>query len=469
MRLGAELTREPTSRYAPIGVHGRPVSDAFVTLKAALLRRFGPAHAACLARPDRDPRDESIAWISDVPGEARRWTDMEPGEQVGRALDLEMYRTDLRAYAEALRAQSGGTATEDTAARSLAALLEQAIIVPDESHVHFVGNQPVLSFWGFRHADGRGVNGLALTPPGAPPTAPAAAVPVADAAPPERRSWWRWLLWLLPLLLLLALLLLWSLWGQGCSPTPPGMPLPPDADRVEAPGAAPPDGRDALPVVPVPGGASAVLAPGAGTGDGGLLADGIAVPPPVQPDAPAAEPSATQPPAPEPPAPEPPATEPPATEPPAAEPQPAEPPPPIPDPAIPPPSADVPAGPPLEIPSEAARTGDVGFLDGQWRSRRGLVDTVTGEPLEQLYRFGPDGTGETIVRRSDGVECRAPARGRFVDGQLVLEEDGSLTCPDGRTYDPSVTECTRTASGITACRGVNPDGSGYRVGLDKMP
>ena len=73
------------------------------------------------------------------------------------------------------------------------------------------------------------------------------------------------------------------------------------------------------------------------------------------------------------------------------------------------------------------------------------------------------------MRRSDAVECRAPARGRFVDGQLVLEEDGSLTCPDGRTYDPSVTECTRTASGITACRGINPDGSGYRVGLDKMP
>src|SRR3546814_9856568 len=72
MRVGALVAREPASRYTPIGVHGQPVSDAHVTLRAALLQRFGPAHAACFARPDRDPRDETIGWIADVPGEADR-------------------------------------------------------------------------------------------------------------------------------------------------------------------------------------------------------------------------------------------------------------------------------------------------------------------------------------------------------------------------------------------------------------
>src|SRR3546814_11506436 len=81
MRVGALVAREPASRYTPIGVHGQPVSDAHVTLRAALLQRFGPAHAACFARPDRDPRDETIGWIADVPGEARRWTDLRSEER----------------------------------------------------------------------------------------------------------------------------------------------------------------------------------------------------------------------------------------------------------------------------------------------------------------------------------------------------------------------------------------------------
>src|SRR3546814_20838626 len=84
MRVGALVAREPASRYTPIGVHGQPVSDAHVTLRAALLQRFGPAHAACFARPDRDPRDETIGWLADVPGEAPPWTDLPPAPQVRR-------------------------------------------------------------------------------------------------------------------------------------------------------------------------------------------------------------------------------------------------------------------------------------------------------------------------------------------------------------------------------------------------
>lgn len=432
MRVGAEINREPASRYAPIGVHGRPVSDAYVTLKAALLQRFGPAHAACFARPDRDPRDETIGWIADVQGEARRWTELPPEEQVLRALDLEAYRADLQAYAETLRA---GASEDDSTARSIAALLDHAIMVPDESHVHFVGDQPVLSFWGFRRADGGSVAGLGL----APAASAAQAAPPVVEPPVARRSWWRWLLWLLPLLLLLALLLLWLLWGQGCTALEPVLPA---VERTETPVPGAP--VDQVPGV-VPGGPSVPsvgVVPAPSGAAGGTPSAPVPPPPPAQ----------ASPPVPG----TPPAEPPPAT-------PPSETPPPV-TPPVPPP-----AGPPLEIPPEAARSGDVGFLDGTWRSQRGLVDNVTGESLEQRYRFGKDGAGEAIVRRSDGVECRGPVRGRFVDGRLVLEEEGSLTCPDGRTYDRAVTRCERTASGVTVCRGVNPDGSGYRVGLEKVP
>lgn len=435
MRTGALVNREPASRYAPIGVHGRPVSDAYVTLRAALLQRFGPAHAACFARPDRDPRDESIGWIAEVPGEPRRWTELPPDEQVRRSLDLEVYRADLLAYAAELRAAAAGP---DTTAHGVAALLESALMVPDESHVHFVGDQPVLSFWGFRRSDGGSVAGLALAPPAEAPAAAPAAAPVIAAA--AAVPWWRRLLWLLPLLLLLALLLLWLLWGQGCTVLAPLLPAEEGA-------------RPVTPVEPAPGVVPVI--PGAPAGPGGVGAPGGADPG----GAPAAPPQGMEPAAP------------PSSDPPPSEPPPSEPP--KPEPPTPPAGAEPPPvpppGPPLEIPPDAPRSGDVGFLDGEWRSQRGLVDNVTGEPLQQRYRFGKDGAGETIVRRSDGVECRAPARGRFEGGRLVLEEEGSLTCPDGRTYDRATTSCERTASGVTVCRGVNPDGSGYRVGLEKMP
>lgn len=464
MRVGALVARESASRYMPIGVHGQPVSDAHVTLRAALLQRFGPAHAACFARPDRDPRDETIGWIAEVAGEARRWTDLPPDEQLRRSLDLESYRGDLLAYARELREGAAGAPGGDSAARSIAALLEQAIIVPDETHVHFIGDQPVLSFWGFRQADGSGVVGLGLAPPAASPAAAAVAAPIAAGATPvvAAAPWWRRLLWLVPLLLVMAFLLLWLLWGRGCAALDPILPVLPDADRLETPVPVEP-GPGVVPVLPDgragPAGPSVGIVPGptAPAGDPSPPPGSEAMPaenPTPPPDTPADQPPATEPPPAEAPPPEPPLPESPPAESPPAEPPPAEAP---------------PAGPPLEIPPEAASSGDVGFLDGLWRSQQGLVDNVTGEALEQRYRFGSDGTGEAVVRRSDGVECRGPVRGRFVDGRLVLEEEGSLTCPDGRTYDPSVTRCERTASGLTVCRGANPDGTGYRVELEKIP
>jgi hypothetical protein len=122
----------------------------------------------------------------------------------------------------------------------------------------------------------------------------------------------------------------------------------------------------------------------------------------------------------------------------------------------------------LQIPPDAAKTGNTGFVGGEWRSDKGLIDQVTKQPLQQAYRFDPKGDGEVVIRRPDGVECRAAAQARMQGGQLSINELGDPQCPDGRTFRRSKTECMRTPSGQTVCQGRNADGSTYRVGIERQ-
>lgn len=424
MRLGTVLATEPTRRYQPIGVHGQPVFESHIQLKAALTQRFGPGYADSFSRPDQDARDETIRWVAEIPGEARSWHQLTPEEQTRTALALEAMHADIKNYAAEIRATS-----KDASALSFAALLDNALSIPTIDHVHLIGETPVLSFWGFQGVQASSVVHLPPPPPAAATIAPAAVAPIVATVP-----WWKRLLWLLPLLLLLALLLAWLFWGHGCTDPKLTVPTVPPVTEPEKP-------FEEKPGTPV--------APGTG---------GIGIP---NPAIPGTDPGSVTPP----PAGTPPAT--PNAPPPAADTPPQIPPPATPPTVPPPPKPDAPPGDAMQIPPDAAQKGDVTFLDGLWRSRRGLIDNSTGEELTQYYRFGQNGTGETVVRRADGSECKAPARGTFKNGQLVLEEEGNLVCPDGRTYDRSQTQCDRTASGVTTCYGVNPDGSRYRVGLEK--
>ena len=109
-----------------------------------------------------------------------------------------------------------------------------------------------------------------------------------------------------------------------------------------------------------------------------------------------------------------------------------------------------------------------GFVGGEWRSDKGLIDQVTKQPLRQAYRFDPKGDGEVVIRRPDGVECRAAAQARMQGSQLSINELADPRCPDGRTFSRSKTECMRTPSGQTICQGRNVDGSTYRVGIERQ-
>ncbi|MEM8799566.1 MAG: hypothetical protein AAGF15_05755 [Pseudomonadota bacterium] len=118
--------------------------------------------------------------------------------------------------------------------------------------------------------------------------------------------------------------------------------------------------------------------------------------------------------------------------------------------------------------SDPAPGAGVGFLKGQWRSDSGLVDQATGKPLKQQYSFDDKGSGQVTLERADGVKCTGKASAqRRSDGGVDIIEQGSIQCPDGRSFAPSKTECRPNASGRAVCRGVNPDGSSFRVRITR--
>lgn len=489
-RSGAPLDSGTLDRYKPLGAFGQPVHLAHVQLKAAVRQKLGIRFAHFFATPDRDPRSGEIRWLADVPGPAVRWDDLPPDQQVLHALTIEELRSGFARYADELRANR-------TSRQALAfvALLDEALRVPGDGHLFLVGDQPVASFWGFSQGDGSAVNALSVAPRAVVPPVPVAEEPpVAAPVVAAERGWWRrwWWLALLALLLLLLLpLLAWwfGLFGWFPAFDPGRRPdlgaMPPATvevkpDPLKPDPAVTPAVPPTVPPVVVPEGTRRLdVVPGGSERVGGAITDPTGVVPvvpavpsttPVTPDAPV------------------PVTPPagtdikPETKPdlapkagdrgldkPDAAAIPDKPPaglPPLPPP--PPPGQMVPPRPELALPTPSADgSANLAFLEGLWRSRQGLVDRKTGQPVEQFYRFDRGGRGEIVIRRADGSECRAPAQAKVQNNALSVEELANALCPDGASYDRSRTECKRLADGRTVCNGTNSDGSTYRVGIEK--
>lgn len=495
-RSGPPLDSGTLDRYKPLGAFGQPVYLAHVQLKAAVRQKLGSRFAHFFATPDRDPRSGEIRWLADVQGSAVRWNDLPPGQQMLHALTIEELRSGFARYADELRANR-------TSRQALAfvALLDEALRVPDDGHLFLVGDQPVASFWGFSQGDGTAVNALSAAPRAAAPLpvaeAPPVAAPVAAAA---ERGWWRrwWWLALLALLLLLLLLLPLLAWWFGLFGWFPAF----DSGRRPDPGAVPPAAVEvkpdplkpdpavtpavplaispAVPPVVVPEGTRRLdVVPGGSERIGGAVIDPTGVVP-VVPAVPSTTPVTPDAPAP---------VTPPAV--PGIKPEikpdlapkagdklldkpdaaaiPDKPPaglPPLPPPR--PPGQATPPRPELALPTPSADgSANLAFLEGLWRSRQGLVDRKTGQPVEQFYRFDRSGRGEIVIRRADGSECRAPAQAKVQNNALSVEELANALCPDGASYDRSRTQCRRQADGRTVCNGTNSDGSTYSVGIEK--
>lgn len=185
-----------------------------------------------LAIPQSDELGNQIDWYSDIPGDVIPWTSATEEERAPARQQLEKLKTALDDLSARFLGSDPADQQGDKAV--FGKLLKRVIYFPDESFAYLVNGKPVLTFWGFQHADAdRSLEPLhCLYPrsepePSAPliPT-PAAAATVAaplaavavEPVPVVTRPWWRRWWWLWPLLLLLLTLLLLSLL-RGCMPT----------------------------------------------------------------------------------------------------------------------------------------------------------------------------------------------------------------------------------------------------------
>ena len=135
----------------------------------------------------------------------------------------------------------------------------------------------------------------------------------------------------------------------------------------------------------------------------------------------------------------------------------------------PPPLDDPPAPKPGEPPIIPDNAGDgaAGFMQGTWQSDSGLVDAQTQQKLTQEYTFDDQGRGEAVIRRADGVVCRAPAEATMTGGNLRVDELENLKCSDGSSFGRSRTVCTKNSSGTAECVGTDDADGRFKVDLNR--
>ena len=410
-------------------------TDCYAQIRAILLQKLGPEHAALLAEPQHDAEGRNVDWYAEGQGEARPLKELPEAE------------------AQALRAKAGGLAKDILAlSRSLTAdaqarqalsglLLQLALQHPSDDDLWSLGGRPVLINWGF--APGAvGAQPQDLSRLGAAPPPPAPAAAPVPPPPPSRTGC---LAWLLPLHLLL--LLLWLLLAAlGILPSP----LPPSCFRTDDAALETEKNRAAQLDNELARLRQQLL-------DRAALCKPVI--PPVaakEPDQPVKEPKKE----PEvvepflgetPPEPDKPKVEKPRRENPKVEQPKSEPPAPKPAPKK---NED------LNIPSDAAKKNDLAFLEGCWTSETGLYSHPSNEPIIAEYCFDKNGKGRRFVRERNGQVCSGSAGARFQGNRLLFDSDPAR-CPRGGTYVPQKVECTGSERS-TQCKGNELGGSRHK-------
>jgi hypothetical protein len=183
----------PSLRVARVDISGyRLPTDELAGLDdlhrelQTLIRRHLPGVAASvLALPVPCADGTTVDWYSDLPGQPTRLTALPAPRRAAMKVKLEERLDALRRLADALPARVKGS-------ESMAAILSAATRYPDDSCVYVIGDEPVLTLWGFVLVDERG-QGRSRGP----------ALASASAPEPPVRSRFRWG-WAIPVLLLLG-------------------------------------------------------------------------------------------------------------------------------------------------------------------------------------------------------------------------------------------------------------------------
>jgi hypothetical protein len=377
--------------YTPVGGDA-PTPATHRELDALIRRHLPPVTATLFAEPRPSPDGHQVGWYSDLAGQPVRLDRLSAAEQTAARERLATRLDALDQLATRLR----------TDAPDVAARLEEALRYPGDDSVWVVGGEPVLTFWGHQAV-------------GRPPLGPRRPEPVIvepAAAPAVRRGGGRWLGAALVALLALGLLG-WGLWhalGWGWWWPPWG----PDYARLVAEAEA--DGatlaselatlEQALGERLTGCAADAALA--AARTEGARL-EGTAAALAERIRAAVAQ--------------------------------------------CPPPEAEkkvVVAKTELAVPEDAAKIGNLDFLDGIWRvhQRRddGELDPTRvaafdRTPLVADYRFDAKGRGTRVITLDDGDRCTSSATATLRDGRLRIEAP-SASCRSGkRSFNPASLKC----------------------------
>jgi len=506
--LSGQLLRSGNLRdFTALGGLGYPVYAAAAQIRTAVAKQLGQEYADFLAIPQFDSKGESIDWYAAMDGDIVPWQAASDSERSFMRQRITELCAKIESHAREIQA-----APRSNDQQVFGRLLELCTRIPDDSHIYLIGGKPLITFWGFVRAGADTSKHVLSDLPAAMPAVPAPAATIAEAPvePERRRAWWWWLLWLLLLLLLLALLLFGL---RSCAVLQPVVPMLPDflqgIVREGEPPVIGPDGK-VVPggVVVGPGGTTTVV-PGTGSatvpgesvpGETGTV-DGATPPTPdqgtgdqgagdqgktdqgaektpegadqtedgKQPDQQNPQDQANQPPQPEQPQPgeqkpedqksedqkpgdQNPADQKPGDQKPEDQSSKADSAPPI---------------KPIDIPDQASSKGDPSFMEGDWRSKTGLVAKNAKGPVTIDYNFDKTGKGKTTLRMQNGVTCSGPSVANTSNGRLTVQDQGSLTCSNGQSFAGSKVECVKDATGQTKCTGRYPNGQTYDIMLGR--
>lgn len=459
---GSLLRSGKLAEFKAMAEDGQPVFHSAPQLREAVRLQLGRDMANHLAEPQRNEAGDTVDWYSPVNGDVVPWSSATDEERANALAELTQMQARLNTLGETMRA------LPQRDRQIFGRLLGKVIQFPDDTHVHLVNGKPVLTFWGFVNPSGPVPDDplLKLRPKAVaaavPPVASAAVAGIPVAADGGRRLP-RWL-WLLLLLLLIGLVL-WLL--RACAPKPEAV-----VPAVSAPAVEPvlPErevvrrGPDGQVIVDQTGGGVTGQTDASGNGVGEPVqdaataplapAEGEAVPPNATPDAPVppAEEAASE---------QPPVLD---TELPPGAKTPPEPP-------ADPPQANAaqPSGvaPPMEIPPDAVKSGNTGFLDGQWNAGAGIQDARTGKPMRLNYDFDKSGDGKVTMQAANGVTCTGKVAASMQGGGLAIKNNGQAQCSDGSTYRLPEVKCAPGASSAADCSGSYDDQQRFPMSIRK--
>ncbi|MGO4135956.1 hypothetical protein ACEQ6A_15500 [Rhizobium brockwellii] len=175
-----------TSGLRRLAVGGVAVTSAYEQIRHHLASTLGSAHAALFAEPVTS--DGGVDWYCDLPGEPRRLVDLNEEARSEQSRRLSQLIEQLETHMRGLRSSLPDYQ------RHLGQLLELALQIPDDLNVWVVGDQPVLTFWGYTRELGEPARSplyKLLPPPGkspvpaTEPSNPMEAKPMAQLASPS--------------------------------------------------------------------------------------------------------------------------------------------------------------------------------------------------------------------------------------------------------------------------------------------